>query len=45
MDCAVNWTKLFEVIESSFALPELRAELLEWERVDNTIRPHQALGS
>ena len=30
--------------QCSFDLPELRAELLEWERVYNTERPHQALG-
>jgi transposase InsO family protein len=36
--------EFYEVTESSFDLPELRNELLEWERTYNTIRPHQALG-
>jgi len=36
--------EFYEVTESSFALSELRGELLEWERVYNTVRPHQALG-
>jgi len=36
--------EFYEVTESSFGLPELRAELLEWEQVYNTVRPHQALG-
>jgi len=36
--------EFYEVTESSFDLPELRDELLEWERTYNTIRPHQALG-
>lgn len=36
--------EFYEVTESSFDLAELRAELLQWERVYNTIRPHQALG-
>jgi putative transposase len=36
--------EFYEVTESSFDLPELRPELLEWERVYNTVRPHQALG-
>jgi len=35
--------EFYEVVESSFDLPELRDELLEWERVYNTIRPHQSL--
>ena len=33
-----------EVTESSFEIAQLRADLLEWERVYNTVRPHQALG-
>ena len=33
-----------EVTESSFDLPQVRGKLLEWEKVYNTIRPHQALG-
>jgi transposase InsO family protein len=36
--------EFYEITESSFDLPELREELLEWERVYNTVRPHQALG-
>jgi putative transposase len=35
--------EFYQVTESSFDLPELRAELSEWERVYNTLRPHQAL--
>ena len=35
--------EFYEVTESSFDLSELRDELLEWERVYNTVRPHQAL--
>jgi transposase InsO family protein len=35
--------EFYEVTESSFDLSELREELLEWERVYNTVRPHQAL--
>ena len=36
--------EFYEVTESSFDLSQLRDELLEWERVYNTVRPHQALG-
>ena len=36
--------EFYEVTESSFDLGELREELLEWEQVYNTVRPHQALG-
>jgi len=36
--------EFYEVTESSFDLSELREELLEWEGVYNTARPHQALG-
>ncbi len=36
--------EFYEVTEISFDLSELREELLDWERVYNTIRPHQALG-
>ena len=35
--------KLVWVTESSFDLSELKDELLEWEKVYNTIRPYQAL--
>ena len=36
--------EFYEVTKSSLALSELREELLEWEQVYNTARPHQALG-
>ncbi len=36
--------EFYEVTESSFDLSELKDELLEWEQVYNTVRPHQALG-
>ena len=36
--------EFYEVTDSSFGLSELREELVEWEEVYNTIRPHQALG-
>ena len=36
--------EFYEVTESSFELSELRKELLKWEQVYNTVRPHQALG-
>jgi len=36
--------EFYEVTDSSFDLTELREELLEWEEVYNTVRPHQALG-
>ncbi|GAH98900.1 unnamed protein product, partial [marine sediment metagenome] len=42
-----HWThseEFYEVTESPFDLSELRKELLEWERIYNTARPHQALG-
>lgn len=35
--------EFYKVTESSFDLRELKAELLEWERTYNKIRPHQAL--
>jgi transposase InsO family protein len=35
--------EFYEVTESTFDLPELRAELIEWERIYNTVRPHKAL--
>ena len=34
----------YEVTGSSLDLSELKDELLEWEGVYNTVRPHQALG-
>jgi transposase InsO family protein len=36
--------EFYEVTQSSFDLPQLRAELINWERIYNTVRPHQALG-
>ena len=36
--------EFYEVTDSSFDLAEIRESLLEWERIYNTIRPHQALG-
>jgi putative transposase len=36
--------EFYEVTDSSFEISELKAELLQWERTYNTIRPHQALG-
>jgi transposase InsO family protein len=36
--------EFYEVTDSSFDLCELKDELLQWERVYNTVRPHQALG-
>ena len=36
--------EFYEVTDASFELPELNRALLEWEKVYNTIRPHQALG-
>jgi len=35
--------EFYEVTESSFDIAELRAHLLEWEQIYNTVRPHQAL--
>lgn len=36
--------EFYEVTDSSFDIAELSPELLEWERIYNTVRPHQALG-
>jgi transposase InsO family protein len=36
--------EFYEVIDSSFDLAELDHELLQWEQIYNTVRPHQALG-
>ena len=36
--------EFYEVTEVNFELPELNQALINWERVYNTIRPHQALG-
>ena len=36
--------EFYEVTDCSFDMGELNRALLEWEKVYNTIRPHQALG-
>ena len=36
--------EFYEVTDASFELLKLNQALLEWEKVYNTIRPHQALG-
>ena len=36
--------EFYEVVDSSFELAELRGQLLEWERICDTVRPNQALG-
>ena len=36
--------EFYEVTDASFELPELNLALLKWEKVYNTVRPHQALG-
>jgi len=36
--------EFYEVTDSSFDLTELRSELSRWQKIYNTVRPHQALG-
>lgn len=36
--------EFYEVTEASFEIRELNRALLKWEKVYNTIRPHQSLG-
>jgi len=36
--------EFYEVTDTGFDIAELNQALLEWERVYNTVRPHQALG-
>ena len=36
--------EFYEVTEVNFELLELNQALIKWEKVYNTIRPHQALG-
>ena len=36
--------EFYEITDSTFELIELRKELLQWEIVYNSVRPHQALG-
>ena len=42
--CMMHTEEFYEVTDSSFGLSELRVELSRWERIYNTVRPHQALG-
>lgn len=35
--------EFYEVVDSDFTLARLRGQLLEWEGIYNTVRPHQAL--
>jgi len=36
--------EFYEVTDSTFEIADLTQELLEWEHIYNTVRPHQALG-
>ena len=36
--------EIYEITNSTFELSQLRSDLLEWEKVYNTVRPHQAMG-
>ena len=36
--------EFYKITDSTFEIAELASELLEWERIYNTVRPHQALG-
>jgi putative transposase len=36
--------EFYEVTDTGFEIAELNQALLQWERVYNTVRPHQALG-
>ena len=36
--------EFYEVTDSTFEIADLGEKLLEWERIYNTVRPHQALG-
>jgi len=36
--------EFYEVTDTGFEIAELNEALLEWEKVYNTVRPHQALG-
>lgn len=36
--------EFYEVTESTFDIADLSQDLLEWEHIYNTVRPHQALG-
>lgn len=36
--------EFYEVTDNSFEFADLQKELVEWEHIYNTVRPHQALG-
>lgn len=36
--------EFYQVVDAGWTLPRLNQQLLEWETVYNTVRPHQALG-
>jgi transposase InsO family protein len=36
--------EFYEITDSTFDIADLHRELLEWEHIYNTVRPHQALG-
>ena len=36
--------EFYEITDSSFDIADLEKELVEWEHIYNTVRPHQALG-
>jgi transposase InsO family protein len=36
--------EFYEITDSSFDLADIRQQLLQWEHIYNTIRPHQSLG-
>ena len=36
--------EFYELTDSSFELAELNKALREWERIHDTVRPHQSLG-
>ncbi len=35
--------EFYEITDSSFEIADLSQQLLKWERIYNTVRPHQAL--
>jgi transposase InsO family protein len=39
----IHTEEFYEVTDSDYELADIRSKLLEWERICNTIRPHQAL--
>jgi transposase InsO family protein len=40
----MNIEEFYEVTDTRFEITELTRTLLEWERIYNTVSPHQALG-